>query len=151
MNTPSGSNPAGADDTGIAVSRPAGFSLRRLRTFSSFKNPVYRLYYGGMMGQMAAMNMQNLARSLLIYRLTNSAAILGIMSFANAIPMLIFSLCPPCRPGGIGADIPGGRHRPAHRVHEWRESGLMVGAHRHFNAAGSHDGTDAALQAGHHQ
>jgi MFS family permease len=99
MNKPSGRDPAGVEDTGITVSRPAGFSLRRLRTFSSFKNPVYRLYYGGMMGQMAAMNMQNLARSLLIYRLTNSAAILGIMSFANAIPMLILALY-----GGVIAD-----------------------------------------------
>ena len=28
-------------------------SLRNLRTLSSFKNPVYRLYYGAMLGQMA--------------------------------------------------------------------------------------------------
>ena len=69
------------------------------QTFRSFKNPIYRLYYGGMMGQMASMNMQMLARSLLIYRLTNSAAILGAMSFANAIPMLLLSLF-----GGVIAD-----------------------------------------------
>jgi MFS family permease len=69
------------------------------QTFRSFKNPIYRFYYGGMMGQMASMNMQMLARSLLIYRLTNSAAILGAMSFANAIPMLLLSLF-----GGVIAD-----------------------------------------------
>ena len=69
------------------------------RTFSSFKNPVYRLYYGGLLCQMFPMNMQMMARSLLIYRLTGSAAILGIMSLAHAVPMLLFSLF-----GGVIAD-----------------------------------------------
>ncbi|MFC2044923.1 MFS transporter [Chloroflexota bacterium] len=76
-----------------------GISLRNLRTFTSLKNPVYRLYYGGILGQRAAMNMQMLARSLLIYRLTSSAAILGIMALASALPMLFLSLF-----GGVIAD-----------------------------------------------
>ena len=75
-----------------------GISLRR-QVFSSLKNPVYRLYFGGMLGQMASMNMQMLARSLLIYRVTGSAAILGVMSLANALPMLFLSLF-----GGVIAD-----------------------------------------------
>ncbi len=75
-----------------------GLSLGK-RTFSSFKNPVYRLYYGGLLFQMFPMNMQLMARSLLIYRLTGSAAILGAMSLANAIPMLFLSLF-----GGVIAD-----------------------------------------------
>ena len=74
-------------------------TIRNLRTFTSFKNPVYRLYYGAMMGQMAAMNMQMLARALLIYRLTGSAALLGAMGLANALPMLFLSLF-----GGVIAD-----------------------------------------------
>ncbi|MFC2052161.1 MFS transporter [Chloroflexota bacterium] len=69
-----------------------GFSLRNLRTFSSLKNPVYRLYYAGMLGQMAAMNMQLMARSLLIYRLTGSAVILGGITLAFALPMLLLAL-----------------------------------------------------------
>ena len=68
-------------------------------TFSSLKNPVYRLYLGAMLGQMASMNMQMMARSLLIWRLTESAAILGAMSLAHAIPMLLLSLF-----GGVIAD-----------------------------------------------
>jgi MFS family permease len=99
MTKLTGKNPIDGEDSGISVSKTSGFSVRRLHTFSSFKNPTYRIYFGGMIGQMAAMNMQNLARSLLIYLLTNSPAILGIMSFANAIPMLIFSLY-----GGVIAD-----------------------------------------------
>jgi len=63
-----------------------------LRTFDSFKNPVFRLYYGALLGQRAAANMQIMARSLLIYRLTDSATILGAMSLANAIPLLLLSL-----------------------------------------------------------
>jgi MFS family permease len=52
-----------------------------------------------MLGQTAAMNMQMIVGSLLIYRLTNSAAILGAMSFANAVPQLILVLY-----GGVIAD-----------------------------------------------
>lgn len=69
------------------------------RTFGSFKNPVYRKYFGGSMGQMAAMNMQQVVGGLLIYRLTGSAAILGAMAFAAAIPMILLSLF-----GGVIAD-----------------------------------------------
>jgi MFS family permease len=99
MTKLTGNSPTDGEDSGISVSKTTGFSLGKLHTFSSFKNPTYRIYFGGMIGQMAAMNMQNLARSLLIYLLTNSPAILGIMSFANAVPMLIFSLY-----GGVIAD-----------------------------------------------
>ncbi|HEY90995.1 MAG TPA: MFS transporter [Dehalococcoidia bacterium] len=70
-----------------------------LRTFASLKNPTYRLYWGALVCQMASMNMQLLARSLLVYRLTGSAAILGAMSLAHAVPLLVFSLY-----GGVIAD-----------------------------------------------
>jgi len=89
-------------DMGMPPGRPGRMSLRNLRnlrTFSSFKNPVYVLYYGGMLGQMVGMNMQMLARSLLIYRLTDSAFILGAMSLAFAVPMVGLSLF-----GGVIAD-----------------------------------------------
>ena len=76
-----------------------GLSLLSRRIFSSLKNPVFRLYYGAMLGQRASMNMQLVARSLLIYRLTGSAAILGAVSLANALPMLCLSLF-----GGVIAD-----------------------------------------------
>ncbi len=69
------------------------------RTFSSFRNPVYRIFYGGLLGQIVAMNMQQVVGSLLVYRVTGSAAILGAMAFAGAIPMIVLSLF-----GGIIAD-----------------------------------------------
>lgn len=74
-------------------------SLRNLRTFSSLKSSAYRFYFFGMTGQWASMNMEQVTRSLLIYRITGSAAILGLMALANGIPMLFFSLF-----GGVIAD-----------------------------------------------
>jgi MFS family permease len=71
----------------------------RNQTFSSLKYPAYRMYYGGLLGQVASMSMQQVVGSLLIYDLTNSSVILGTMSFASAIPMLICSLL-----GGLVAD-----------------------------------------------
>jgi MFS transporter, DHA1 family, staphyloferrin A biosynthesis exporter len=63
-----------------------------IRTFSSLKNPVYRLYFFGMLGQYASMNMQMVTGSLLIYRLTGSSALLGTLSLANAVPMILMSI-----------------------------------------------------------
>jgi MFS family permease len=63
-----------------------------IRTFSSLQNPVYRLYFFGMLGQFAAMNMQWITTSLLTFRLTGSPALLGSMALANAIPMIFISL-----------------------------------------------------------
>jgi MFS transporter, DHA1 family, staphyloferrin A biosynthesis exporter len=63
-----------------------------LTTFNSLQAPGYRLYFFGMLGQFAAVNMQMIANSLLIYRLTGSSALLGTMSLASAIPTLILSL-----------------------------------------------------------
>jgi hypothetical protein len=67
-------------------------SLANIRTFSSLKNPVYRLYFFGMLGQYASMNMQMVTGSLLIYRLTGSAALLGTLSLSHAVPMIIWSM-----------------------------------------------------------
>ncbi len=70
----------------------SGVSFGGLRTFSSLRNPVYRLYFFGMLGQFASMNMHIVTGSLLLYRLTGSAALLGTMSLVVAVPMLFLSL-----------------------------------------------------------
>jgi len=56
------------------------------------QNRAYRFYFLGVLGQFASMNMQMVTGSLLIYRLTDSAALLGTMSLANAIPTLLLSM-----------------------------------------------------------
>jgi MFS family permease len=70
-----------------------------MKMFTSLKNPVFRLYYGAMLSQRAALNMQLMVRSYLIYELTNSYTLLGLMNLAYAIPLLITSLF-----GGVLAD-----------------------------------------------
>jgi MFS transporter, DHA1 family, staphyloferrin A biosynthesis exporter len=63
-----------------------------LRAVSSLRTPAYRVYFMGMLGQYASMNMQQVTGSLLIYRLTGSAALLGTISLANALPMIFLSI-----------------------------------------------------------
>ncbi|MCJ7605777.1 MAG: MFS transporter, partial [Dehalococcoidales bacterium] len=54
--------------------------------------PAYRMYYYSMVGHWSPMQMQMVTRSLLIYRLTGSGTILGLMALAGSIPMLLLSL-----------------------------------------------------------
>lgn len=89
----------GGTGTGKPGGTPGGLSAWPEKTFASFKNPVYRLYYLSMVGHWSSMNMQMLARNLLVYRITGSGAILGILALANAIPMILVTL-----PGGVLAD-----------------------------------------------
>ena len=63
-----------------------------MKTFSSLKNPVFRLYYGALLAARAALNMQLVARSLLIWELTGSKTLLGLMNLAYAIPLLLTAL-----------------------------------------------------------
>ncbi|MBI4282097.1 MAG: MFS transporter [Chloroflexi bacterium] len=100
---PMGSGPGmemGGMGHGGGGAAPVSLStLRNLNTFASFKNRVFLLYYGAMAGQMAAMNMEMLARSLLVYDMTGSGTILGVMTLAASLPQLFFSLF-----GGVLAD-----------------------------------------------
>ncbi len=84
------------DITGETESESEDIGVRkffgRFRTFASLKNPMYRLYYYSLVGHWAPMNMQMVTRGLLIYRLTDSGTILGLMALAGAVPMIILSL-----------------------------------------------------------
>jgi MFS family permease len=85
--------------SGVETASGSGVSGYFSRTFVSFKNPVYRLYYFSMVGHWSSMNMQMLARNLLIFRIVNSEAVLGVLALANAVPMIALTL-----PGGVWAD-----------------------------------------------
>ncbi len=73
--------------------------MRNIRTFDSLKNRNFCLFMGGMLCQMAGMNMQMMTSQLLVYRLTGSATALGTISLAMALPMLFLGLF-----GGVVAD-----------------------------------------------
>lgn len=69
------------------------------RTLVSLGHPQYRLYFVAMICQTFAMNMQMMARTWFLYRLTGSGTVLGLMGVANAVPMLFLSPV-----GGLLAD-----------------------------------------------
>ncbi|MFP3898242.1 MAG: MFS transporter [Dehalococcoidia bacterium] len=96
--TGGGTGPVAGNHT-VTEAGKKGFSLRSIRTFASLKNAAYRLYLTNMIAYTAAMNMEVMARNLLIWRLTESPTILGLKSLALAAPMLLFSLF-----GGVIAD-----------------------------------------------
>ena len=67
--------------------------------FSALHNPDYRLLWFGALGALAGTQMFFLARGYLAYQLTGSAAILGVVTLAQGVPMLVLSLF-----GGVIAD-----------------------------------------------
>ena len=91
------SEPVGSPDgDSISNSSDDGF---RVSTFASLAVPSFRTYYIVILGQMAAMNMQMVARSWFVYELTHNITLLGVLALANAVPMLFLSLF-----GGVLAD-----------------------------------------------
>ena len=63
-----------------------------VRTFSSLSNPVFRRYFIAMLFHTAAFNMHQITSPLLVYRITGSAVLLGIVSMACSIPHIFFAL-----------------------------------------------------------
>jgi len=72
------------------VVQPANqFSLQR--TFTALKYPNYRLWFWGQMASLVGTWMQTTAQGILIYALTNSPVMLGIVGFAGGIPFWGFN------------------------------------------------------------
>lgn len=63
------------------------------------ENPHYRLYWTGNQANTLVMQMQQVANGYLAYTLTDSAAALGVVAFAQSAPMLLISPL-----GGVLAD-----------------------------------------------
>ena len=82
----------------------------------AFRSRNYRLFVGGQLVSLIGTWMQSVAQSWLIYRLTGSAALLGLIGFAGQIP--IFVLAPF---GGVIAD-----RRNRHRILITTQTVMMV-------------------------
>jgi len=67
--------------------------------FSSFKVRNYRIYWVGTFVSLIGTWVQSVAQSWLVFKLTNSAFLLGFVGFLNTLPMFLFSLF-----GGVFAD-----------------------------------------------
>jgi len=74
-----------------------GVSWRR--TFSAFRHRNYRLYFLGQLISLIGTWMTSTAQGWLVYQLTGSKALLGIVAAAGTVPMLVFSAW-----GGWAAD-----------------------------------------------
>jgi MFS family permease len=69
------------------------------KVFRSLKYRNYRLFFGGQSLSLIGTWMQRLALSWLVYRISNSALVLGVVAFAGQIPSFILSPL-----GGVVAD-----------------------------------------------
>ncbi|MGA7799420.1 MAG: MFS transporter, partial [Gammaproteobacteria bacterium] len=65
----------------------------------SLRHRDYRLYFIGQLISLHGTWMQNVAQAWLVYRLTGSSLMLGVVSFANLAPVLLLGLV-----GGAAAD-----------------------------------------------
>ncbi len=76
-------------DTAAALAARRG---RLSNTFRSLRHRNYRLWFIGQTISLSGSWMQTMAQQVLIYRLTGSAAALGLISFIGLIPLIPFSL-----------------------------------------------------------
>ncbi|MDZ4836567.1 MAG: MFS transporter [Candidatus Melainabacteria bacterium] len=78
---------------------PAKIARELKTTFASLNNRDFRVYSWGQVISLCGTWMQTIALSWLVYKLTGSAAALGMVSFASSLPLLLFTYF-----GGILAD-----------------------------------------------
>jgi MFS family permease len=70
----------------------SGYNGDRLRLiFRSFKYRNYRLFFGGQSISLIGTWMQRIAMPWLVYHVTGSVFLLGVVSFAGQIPTFILS------------------------------------------------------------
>ena len=74
-------------------------TLKFSQTFSSLKHPNFRLWFSGQVVSLIGTWMQSTAQGYLVYELTQSPVMLGVVGFASGIPVWLFSLY-----GGLVAD-----------------------------------------------
>ncbi|TRZ96274.1 MFS transporter [bacterium] len=67
--------------------------------FSSLKIRDFRVYWLGMLVSLIGTWIQTVAQSWLVFQLTNSAFLLGVVAFLNSVPVFFLSLF-----GGVAAD-----------------------------------------------
>ena len=67
-----------------------GISLRR--TFRALRHRNYRLFFYGQLVSLTGTWMQQTAMSWMVYQITNSKFLLGVIAAAGSAPMILFSL-----------------------------------------------------------
>src|SRR2546421_3673944 len=67
-------------------------SLEWRRTFSALQHRNFRLFFVGQLVSLTGTWIQNTAQSWLVYQLTGSKLLLGVVAAVSSAPMLLFSL-----------------------------------------------------------
>jgi len=67
-------------------------SLYWTQTFSAWRHRNFRLFFWGQLVSVIGVWMQTTAQQWLVYRITGSQASLGMVTFINFLPVLLFSL-----------------------------------------------------------
>jgi MFS family permease len=67
-------------------------SLNWSQTFSAMRHRNFRLFFWGQLVSVVGIWMQSTAQQWLVYRITGSQASLGMVTFINFLPVLLFSL-----------------------------------------------------------
>jgi MFS family permease len=86
------------------------------QTFSALRHRNFRLFFGGQLVSLIGTWMQNTAQGLLVYDLTHSEWLLGVVTAVNTLPMLLFSIW-----GGSVADQHSKRS-----IVLWTQTGMMI-------------------------
>src|SRR5215813_10298862 len=68
-------------------------------TFRALRHRNYRLFFSGQVVSLVGTSMQSVAQSWLVYRLTGSSVLLGLVGFASQFPVFLLSPV-----GGVVAD-----------------------------------------------
>ena len=80
-----------AAEPGREVSRASASSTRMPQTFRSLQHRNFQLYFAGQLISVAGTWMQIVAQAWLVYELSHSELMLGLVGFAAAIPSLLIS------------------------------------------------------------
>src|SRR6476646_11461863 len=86
-------------------------------TLRAFRHRNFRLFFVGQLVSLIGTWMQNVAQSWLVYRLTGSSVLLGMVGFAGQIPVFLISPL-----GGLIAD----RHSPRRTVMATQISAMLL-------------------------
>ncbi|MCS7198200.1 MAG: MFS transporter [Candidatus Bipolaricaulota bacterium] len=81
------------------VQVPGLAGARLAKTFRALRHRNYRLFWTGQLISLTGTWMQSVAQGWLVYLLTKSALHLGLVSFSQSLPVLLFTLL-----GGVAAD-----------------------------------------------
>jgi MFS family permease len=87
-----------------------------MHVLRSLRHRNYQLFFGGQLISLTGTWMQQIAQAWLVYRLTQSAALLGLVAFAGQIPVFVLAAI-----GGAVAD-----RVSRHRIIIWTQTSAMV-------------------------